>query len=111
MQPPYPDSFLWQAMESRDSNDPKFSYGMFVRLLINQALYFYRRKHHRDPKKIHLSFDEYDAFVHFSFRTERELGATSIEIKDSARNRPVTQIEVNMDGIPVIISDNPRLLE
>lgn len=111
MQPPYPESLLWQAMENRDTNDPKFSYGMFIRLMINQSLYWFRRSHHRDPKKIHLSFDEYDAFVHFSFRAEKELGATNIEIKNSARNRPVTQIEMNVDGIPVVISNHSKLLE
>lgn len=109
--PPYTtDQFMTAAGAIPDN--PRLAFGLFVRFIINDAVYRYRNKYHREPTRINLNFEEFEALLYFTEWTDKNLPSHKrSRIDDSYWNTPITQVNFKYDSIPVLISKSLTLIE
>lgn len=110
--PPYTLDTFMQVAELPNEPDRKLALGMFVRFCINDAVFRYRNRFHKEPTRINLSFEEFEAIIHFTLWCDEHLPKDKqSRVDESFHRTPITQVKYWYDGIPVVISNKPVLLE
>lgn len=110
--PPYTLNMFMEVAELSSEPDRKLALGIFVRFCINDAVFRYRNKFHKEPARINLSFEEFEAFIHFTAWSDKNLPATKrSRVDKSFHGTPITQVECRYDNIPVLISHRNILVE